>query len=188
MDAPTKPPRDRLIDAAIRLFGDEGIRATGIDRLLAEAGVAKMSLYKHFESKDALVVAALQRKDQLFRETFQAMLATRHDPRARLLSVFDALEKWFCRPGFRGCLFLNAAAELPEGGCPARRAIAEHKEWVHQQFRDLAKEAGADEALADQCMLLFEGAIARAYVTGDPSVAREARRAAEVLLESEPRA
>jgi len=184
-ESPTKSPRERLIEAAIRLFGEEGIHATGLDRLLTEAGVAKMSLYKHFESKGALVVAALQRKDEMFRETFRAMVESRHDPRARLLGVFDAQEKWFGRPGFRGCLFLNAAAELPEDGCPARRAIAEHKAWVHEQFRALAREAGADAALADQCMLLFEGAIARAYVTGDATVAREARRAAAQLLDSQ---
>lgn len=182
-----KPPRERLIEAAVRLFGEEGIRATGIDRLLAEAGVAKMSLYKHFESKDALVVAALQRKDEQFRETFLAMVGARHDPRARLLGVFDALEKWFGRPEFRGCLFLNAASELPEGGCEARRVIAGHKAWVHDQLRDLCRGAGAGDDLADQLMLLFEGAIVRAYVTGDAAVAREARRAAAVLLEAETR-
>lgn len=188
MDQPeTRPARERLIDAAIRLFGDEGIRATGIDRLLAEAGVAKMSLYKHFKSKDDLVLAALRRKDQLFRETFLALLATRRDPRARLLGVFDAQEKWFARPGFRGCLFLNAASELPEGGCPARQAVAEHKAWVHDQLRTLSREAGADDDLADQLMLLFEGAIARAYVTGDPAVARDARRAAALLLDAASR-
>ncbi len=180
-----KPPRERLIEAAVRLFSEDGIRATGIDRLLTEAGVAKMSLYKHFQSKDDLIVEALRRKDEQFRETFRAMVETRHDPRARLLGVFDAQERWFGHPGFRGCLFLNAAAELPEGGCPARRAIAEHKSWVHGQLRDLAREAGAGDGLADQLMLLFEGAIMRAYVTGDPTVAREARKAAEVLLEAE---
>lgn len=184
----TRPARERLIDASIRLFGVGGIRATGIDRLLAEAGVAKMSLYKHFAGKDALVVAALRRRDEMFRETFRAMVETRRGARARLLGVFDGLEKWFSRPGFRGCPFLNAAAELPEGGCEARLVIAEHKAWVHGQLRELAREAGAGEGLADQLMLLFEGAIARAYVTGDARVAREAKRAAEVLLGSEARA
>ncbi len=178
--------RERLVDAAVRLFSDEGIRATGIDRLLAEAGVAKMSLYKHFAGKDELVVAALRRKDELFRETFRALVESRHDPRARLLGVFDAQEKWFGRPGFRGCLFLNTASELAEGGCEARRVVAEHKAWVLDQFRGLSREAGASDpdALADQLMLLFDGAIARAYVTGNPGVARDAKRAAAALLDA----
>lgn len=178
--------RDRLVDAAVRLFGEEGIRAVGIDRLLAEAGVAKMSLYKHFKGKEGLVVAALRRKDELFREAFRATIESRREPRARLLGVFDALERWFARPDFRGCVFLNAAAELPEGGCPGRRVIAEHKAWVLGQLRTLSREAGAPdpEGLAAQLMLLFDGAIARAYVTGDSSVARDAKRAAEALLDA----
>jgi AcrR family transcriptional regulator len=176
--------RERLIEAAARLFGTDGIRAVGIDRLLAEAGVAKMSLYKHFRSKDELVVAALRRKDELFRETFAAMIGSRREPRARLLGVFDALERWFARPDFRGCAFLNAAAELPEVGCPGRLAVAEHKAWVLGQLRTLSHEAGAadPEALAAQLMILFDGAIARAYVTGDAGVARDAKSAAEALL------
>lgn len=177
--------RERLIEAAMRLFCEAGIHSTGIDRILAEAGVAKMSLYKHFAGKEELVVAVLERKDQLFRETFRAMVESRTEPRARLLSVFDALERWFGRPDFRGCLFLNAAAELPEAGCPGRAAVAAHKAWVLEQLRELSRGVGARdaEALAERLMLLFEGAIARAYVTGDPSVAREAKRAAAVLLE-----
>lgn len=177
--------RERLLQTAIRLFGEEGIRATGIDRLLAEAGVAKMTLYKHFGSKDDLVVAALRRKDELFRETFAAMVGLRTDPRARLLGVFDALERWFSREDYRGCLFLNAAAELADCECCGREAIAEHKAWVLGQLRTLAGEAGAGDpgALADQLMLLFEGAIVRSYVTGRPDVARDARRAAAVLLD-----
>lgn len=180
----TGSARERLIETAVRLFGDLGIRATGIDRIIAEAGVAKMSLYKHFGSKEELVVAALRRKDEMFRETFRAMVESRHEPRARLLGVFDAQERWFGRPGFRGCQFLNAAAEMPEGGCEARRAVAEHKAWVHEQLRVLSREAGADDSLADQLMLLFEGAIARAVVTGDAGVARDAKRAAAALLAS----
>lgn len=177
--------RDRLIEAAMDLFCRVGIRAAGIDRILAEAGVAKMSLYKHFRGKDELVVAALERKDELFRETFLAMIGSRHSPRARLLGVFDALEKWFARPDFRGCLFLNAAAELSEPGCCGREAIAAHKAWVFGQLRDLAEAAGAADAegLAGQLMLLFEGAISRAYVTGDVGAARDGKAAATVLLD-----
>lgn len=177
--------RERLVEAAGRLFGEVGIRAAGIDRILAEAGVAKMSLYKHFKGKDELVVAALERKDQLFRETFEAMVGSRQDPRAKLLGVFDALGKWFERPDFRGCLFLNAAAELVEPGCPGREAIAAHKSWVLGRLRVLSADAGVPDpdAFADRLMLLFDGAIARAYVTGDPGVAEHGKAAAASLLD-----
>ncbi len=177
--------RERLIEAAMDLFCRVGIRAAGIDRILAEAGVAKMSLYKHFRGKDELIVAALERKDELFRETFLAMVGSRQGPRARLLGVFDALEKWFERPDFRGCLFLNAAAELTETGCAGREAIAAHKAWVLGQLCELSAAAGVSDAegFAAQLMLLFEGAIARAYVTGEAGVARDAKAAAEVLLD-----
>lgn len=178
--------RERLVEAAVRLFGEVGIRAAGIDRILAEAGVAKMSLYKHFRGKDDLVVAALERKDALFRETFEAMVGSRQSPRARLLGVFDALEKWFGRPDFRGCLFLNAAAELVEPDCPGREVIARHKAWVLETLRGLSADAGVPEPdrFAAQLMLLFDGAIARAYVTGDAGVAADGKAAAAVLLDT----
>lgn len=179
-------PRERLLETALRLFAEHGIHATGIDRIIAEAGVAKMTLYKHFAGKDDLVVAALRRKHEVFREFFRAIVDGRHDPRARLLAVFDAQERWFSRPDFRGCFFLNAAAELPEGGCAARQAVADHKAWVLAQFHELAAQAGAGDpaALAQELMLLFEGAIARAYVTGEASAARTARKAAAALMEA----
>lgn len=178
--------RERLIEAAVRLFGEVGIRGAGIDRILAEAGVAKMSLYKHFKGKDDLICEALRRKDELFRETFQAMVASRREPRAKLLGVFDALERWFARPDFRGCLFQNAAAELPEADCPGREVITSHKAWVYGQMVELSAGAGvADpERFASRLMLLFEGAISRAFVTGEPGVARDAREAAAALLDS----
>lgn len=178
--------RERLVEAAVRLFGEVGIRAAGIDRILAEAGVAKMSLYKHFRGKDDLVVAALQRKDELFRETFEAMVGSRQSPRARLLGVFDALEKWFGRPDFRGCLFLNAAAELVEPECPGREVIAGHKAWVLAKLRGLSADAGVPDPdhFAAQLMLLFDGAIARAYVTGEAGAAADGKAAAAVLLDA----
>ncbi|MBK7403139.1 MAG: TetR/AcrR family transcriptional regulator [Phycisphaerales bacterium] len=180
-------PRERLLQTAQRLFGEQGIHATGIDRIIAEAGVAKMTLYKHFAGKDELVVAALRRKHEVFREFFRAIVESRQEPRGRLLAVFEAQERWFARPDFRGCYFLNAAAELPEANCAARRAVAEHKLWVLGQFQELCRGVGAPEPdrLADELMLLFEGAIARAYVTGDATAARAARRAAAALLEAD---
>src|SRR5258708_27708372 len=101
--------RDHLVETALALFSKHGYHATGIDRILAEAGVAKMTLYKHFKSKDELILAALSRRDEKFRTWFMREVE-RHGrtPRERLLVVFDILEAWFQSREFRGCMFVNA--------------------------------------------------------------------------------
>ncbi|MDJ0935396.1 MAG: helix-turn-helix domain-containing protein, partial [Kiloniellales bacterium] len=109
----TATRRDHLVDTAAKLFARHGFHATGIDRILAEAGVAKMTLYKHFRSKDELILAALRRRDEEFRNWFRRRVEARADaPRARLLAVFDVLAEWFEQPDFAGCTFVAAAAEF----------------------------------------------------------------------------
>ena len=177
--------RERLLSTAVRLFGAEGIRGTGIDRLLEEAGVAKMSLYKHFGSKDALVLAALARRGEMFRGVFNAVMTSKHEPRARILGIFDSLDRWAMRPDFRGCPFINAAGEFGEASSPVRLAASEHKEWVRSRFEDLARDAGAADApaLARELAILFEGATVRAAVASDRDAAGTARRMAEKLID-----
>ncbi len=178
---------DRLLSHASTIFEAKGFNAVGIDLLLAEAGVAKMSLYKHFKSKDGLVLAALRRRDQRFRETFAALVEARaSEPRARLLAVFDVLGRWFEREDFRGCIFLNAAAEFPGADSPIRLAVAEHKAWLREYLGSLAREAGAPAppTLAAELAVLVDGAIARAHAAGEPDAAATARRAAETIVRS----
>lgn len=177
--------KDHLVETALALFAREGFHATGIDRILAESGVAKMTLYKHFRSKEELVVAALRLRD----ERFRAWLAERaaaggKSPRKRLLSVFDALEEWFGTPGFRGCMFVNACAEYGSLEHPVHATAAEHKGAMRGWLRDLAAEAGVADAeeAADQLMLLIDGATVTAHVTGNGRAARRARRTAKSLL------
>ena len=118
--------RDQLIDTALDLFNRNGYHATGIDRILAEAGVAKMTLYKHFGSKDALIQAALERRDERWRAWFRDAVARRAEtPRGRLLAVFDALEEWFVRPDFHGCMFIRAAGEYAALDDPIHANAAE---------------------------------------------------------------
>jgi len=177
--------RDCLIDTALTLFNQGGYHATGIDQILAECGVAKMTLYKHFRSKDDLILAVLQRRDERWRQWFQGAVERRAaTPRARLLAVFEALEEWFAQPDFRGCLFLGAAAEFPDPQDPIHAAAAAHHRHVLAYLRTLAAAAGARHAarLARELMLLVEGAIAVTQVNGPVGAAKQARRAAETLI------
>ncbi len=184
--------RDHLVDTAAELFARHGFHATGINRVLKESGVAKMTLYKHFRSKDELILAALRRRDERFRNWFvRTVEELGRTPRERLLALFDALEEWLARPDFAGCTFINASAEFGAPDDPIHAAAAEHKRLVLGYIRGLARAAGASDAegLARQLMLLTEGAIVIAQVSGsgqgsgELGAAAEARRAAEVLID-----
>ena len=178
--------RDQLIDTALELFYRDGFHATGIDRILAESGAAKMTLYKHFKSKDALILAALQRSGERFRGWLMCAVERRAEtPRDRLLAIFDVLDEWFGRQTFHGCVFVNASAEYAEPDSPIHRACAEHKAVMLNDICSLAAAAGAGDpqALAEQLALLLEGAISLAHVCGKRDAARTARRAAEVLID-----
>ncbi len=169
--------RDHLVNTALEMFCRDGFHATGIDKILAEAGVAKMTIYNHFRSKDELILAVLRRRDERFRHWFVRAVE-------RLLAIFDGLEEWFGRPDFTGCTFINAAAEYTAQHDPIHAFSAEHKRLVEGYVRELAQaaEAADPETLAGSLMLLIEGAIALAHVTGTSDWARHARAAAEVLI------
>ncbi|MCG8360614.1 MAG: TetR/AcrR family transcriptional regulator [Kiloniellales bacterium] len=179
--------RDALIDTASALFDRDGFHATGIDKVLAEAGVAKMTLYKHFRSKDELILAALRRRDETFRNSFIRRVERKaRDPRGRLLAVFEALGEWFEESNFHGCLFMSAAAEFKSLENPIHAACAEHKRLMVTYLRGLAEAAGADDPLrlAKQLNLLIEGASATAHVCGGSEPARLAQDAARTLIEA----
>ena len=177
--------RDELLDTALALFCRDGFHGTGIDRILAESGVAKATLYKHFKSKDELILAALRREDERFRNRFMREVERRAaNPAGRLLAVFDTLEQHLGERDFRGCLFIKAAAEYASPEDPIHAAAAESKRLLRAYVRDLAAAAGAvaPRRLAQQLALLMEGATVLAQLSGDPSAARDSREAAEVLL------
>lgn len=188
---PTEPPakesprRDDLLDAALRLFRVHGFRATGIDSIIEAAGVAKMTLYHHFDSKEDLIVAALRRRDDEMKE----FLTRRVDelartPREQLLAVYDALGEWLRRDKFAGCLFIKAAAEFPELDHPIHRAAAEHKNDIRDVIRALAAAAGArdPDELATRLCLLVQGAIIHSQIKKSIEPVREARAAAELFI------
>ncbi|MFQ5775704.1 MAG: TetR/AcrR family transcriptional regulator [Kiloniellaceae bacterium] len=182
----TSSRRDKLIDTALALFDRKGYHATGIDRILAEAGVAKMTLYKHFGSKDELILAALRRRDARWRQWFKEAVESRAEaPRERLLAVFDALEEWLAGPDFHGCMFVKAASEYCAHDDPIHAAAAEHHRHVLSDLRELAAAAGAARPakLARELMLLIEGAIVVTQVNGPVGAAKQARKAAQILID-----
>jgi AcrR family transcriptional regulator len=179
--------RDHLVETALELFYRHGFHATGIDCILAASGVAKMTLYKHFRSKEDLILAVLRLRDERFREWFKGSVESRaRSPRKLLIAIFDVLEEWFSAAGFQGDMFTHAAAEYGDPAHPIHVAAADHKAAIRCYFQDLASAAGArdPDALANQLALLAEGAVVTAHVTGNMRSARHARRIAKMLLKN----
>jgi AcrR family transcriptional regulator len=169
----------RILATADRLFYGAGIRAVGVDTIAAEVGISKRTLYNHFASKDALIVAYLSQR-------LVPPEASSATPIEQIIGAFDRLEDSFARKGWRGCAFANAVAELADPAHPASKLAIAFKEQRRAWFRDLLRGAGAQdpEGLSLQLALLWEGAIAAAQVRRDPSVAGAAAAAARVLLEA----
>jgi len=182
MRSTTDQVRDRLLDAAERLIYRDGISATGVDTILAQASVARMSLYNQFGNKDGLVLAALDRRDRRWLAWFEARvtaLAPAGVPRA--LALFDALGEWFRQPDFHGCAFINAAGELADPAHAVRQLSARHKLALARIVTTIATEAGYGD-LDRALFLLIEGAIVAAMVEGRPDAAEDARQVAARLL------
>jgi AcrR family transcriptional regulator len=179
--------RDRIMQAASTLFYQEGTQNVGIDRIIAESGVAKMSLYNHFKSKDALIAAWLQQRDANWREWFQETVEKQATaPAERLLAMFDALEEWFSQPDFRGCAFINSSVELVDPEHPGYQVAIEHQQAIHDYILQLVKAAEIDnpDGVAEQLLLLVEGAIVVAMMRRSPAAAAQAKAAAAMLIQT----
>ena len=177
--------RDHLLETALRLFNQHGYHATGIDLIIAEAGVAKTTLYRHFETKEDLILAALERRDEQGRDAMRAFVEQRaSDPVERLLVTFDFLETLFRDERFRGCMFVSAAGEHKDTVNPVFRAAVMHKRLVLAYFEELAHAARFAEPkrIAAEINLLHEGAIAVAQMTRTAEPARQAKCMAAQLL------
>jgi AcrR family transcriptional regulator len=187
--APAKNPRpsarDRILETASRLFYQEGVHNVGIDRIIAESGVAKMSLYNHFKSKDALIEAWLRQRDENWRTWFQAAVERLAEtPEARLLAVFDALQEWFEQPNFRGCAFINSTVELVNPDHPGYQVALEHQQAMVDYLLGLAQAAGVAEPddLVRQLLILIEGAIVVAMMQDTSTSAMAAKQVAALLV------
>jgi AcrR family transcriptional regulator len=180
--------RKRILETADRLFYQDGIRAVGIDRIIAEAGVAKMSLYNHFPSKDDLILAVLRHREEAILEFFRAAME-RHAKKAKnpLRAFFAALKDLFESPGFRGCPFQNAAVELADPDHPGTEFVRGHKQRFAEFLRGLVEETvgKSGSKLAPAVALLVEGALITTVIQGNVGAANVARDAALKLLGNE---
>lgn len=180
--------RDHLLDTALRLFNERGYHATGVDLIIAESGVAKTTLYRHFETKEELILAALERRDEEDRVALRVFVEQHaSDPVERLLATFDFLEIDFNDRQYRGCIFLSAAGEHKDPANPVFRAAEMHKRLVLAYFEELAHAARFAEPkrIAAEINLLHEGAFAVAQITRIAEPARQAKRMASQLLAAE---
>jgi AcrR family transcriptional regulator len=180
------PVRDRIVDAAARLFGADGIRGVGVDTIIAAAGVAKATFYAHFRSKDELVLAYLGRSDEVWRDALRrAADAAGPDPRARLVGLFDALRQACARAGFRGCPFINTAAESRPGSVVHDATVA-HKRVVRAWVTELATEAAAADpaGLGAALTVLLDGGLAVTALEGAMPTVDRVRAAAAALVDA----
>jgi AcrR family transcriptional regulator len=171
MTTTAAPVRERILDAATRRYYADGIRAVSADRLIAEAGVSKVTFYRHFPTKDDLITAYLTQQvawsEGLLKQK-RAELAG--DPGAVLRWYAEGIGTLACAPGFRGCAFINAVAELSQPDHPGHRVVMDHRTWLVGQFAELLTELGiADvDAKAEQLMMLRDGAMVAGYVGRTP--------------------
>jgi AcrR family transcriptional regulator len=187
-DRPEGEPRERLLSAAYDLFCRQGVRATGVDRIVAEAGVARMTLYRNFRSKDELVRAVLDRREELWtRGWIEAELEKRGGaPEEKLLAIFDLFDEWFRREDYEGCLFIGCLLESHDRTSAMGTASAVQIARVHELLRGLTEAAGAadPDALAAQWQMLMAGSIVLA-MQGNVDAAGPARDAGALLLAGE---
>jgi AcrR family transcriptional regulator len=174
------PARRRVLDTALALFYAEGIHAVGIDRIIAEASVAKATFYNHFPSKDDLICAYLEEQITLVR----GHAVPRGDtPEQKIVAVFEAIGEITCKPGFRGCAFINAAAEYPDPGHPVRRVVDTFRWWFRDTLEKLLVAAGHPDPERTALMLLaLRDGLAVAGDLDDPATAVPAVRSAVTRL------
>jgi len=173
------------MQVADELFYARGLHAVGIDEIIAKSGAAKATLYAHFPTKDDLIAAYLQQRSDSWRGHLGTTLDTYADrPRERIDAIFRVLAEGCGADTFRGCPFINAAAEYPDLRHPARLVVAAQREWVWELFRDSARQARLrqPDALADQLVLLYDSALVGSQLTGTAKPATRAREAARVLV------
>lgn len=185
--SPKPSARDRIMQAASTLFYQDGVHNVGIDRIIAASGVAKMSLYNHFKSKDALIAAWLQQRDANWRDWFQTAVETQATaPTDRLLAMFDVLGEWFAQPDFRGCAFINASVELVDPDHPGYQVAIAHQQAIYDYILHLVQAADIDnpEKVAEQWLLLVEGAIVVAMMRRSADAAAHAKAAAAILMQA----
>jgi AcrR family transcriptional regulator len=180
--------RQRLIEAALKRFYRDGFRNVGIDPILSDVGISKTAFYKHFESKDDLMLAVLELKNSWLQQQLRDMMARRDDrpPADGLRRLFDMVDQIIASDEYQGCIFVNAAMEFPLPHEPAHQAAAAHKRAVEALVCELAAQAGAEdpEMMAQELCLVMEGAYVTRQVTGNAGAIDIARRIADSIIAS----
>ena len=189
MQASTRPTpaKDALLEAACSLFYTNGIRGTSVEAILDRAGVARQTLYQHFESKDGLVAAFLNLRDERWCGWMNDFVeAASDDPLQRIYALYDFLDDWFSQSDFSGCAFINTASEYSNPEHPFHVRSSRHKARVLGDIERLCKDARLPDyrALAKQLALLMEGAIVTEQVTPGSKAALEAKAIARVLIQT----
>jgi AcrR family transcriptional regulator len=178
--------RARILDAAYELFSRNGIQSVGIDAVISRSGVARQTLYRHFASKQDLVLAFLERREQDWTRRWleEEVRRRENEPGARLLVIFDVFDEWFRRSDFEGCSFINVMLEHPDPGDPLHRASVSYLAGIRGFLEELVREAGIADAqdFARQWHILMKGSIVAAG-EGDRDAARRAKQIGALLLE-----
>jgi AcrR family transcriptional regulator len=183
---PVLGARDRILETAYELFSRRGIHDVGIDELIERAGVAKATLYRHFPSKDELVLAFLEQREQIWTHGWVEAEARRRGetPEEQLLAIFDLFDEWFHRDDFEGCSFINVLLEFGDLEHPVGRASADYLENIRSVVRNLALEAGLrdPDGFALSWHILMKGSIVQA-AEGDRDAAKRAQTLGSLLIE-----
>jgi AcrR family transcriptional regulator len=183
------PPvaRDRILDSAYQLFSRRGVRAVGIEEVIGRATVAKATLYRHFPSKEELVIAFLEQREQVWTHGWVEAEARKRGatPEESLLAIFDLFDEWFHRDDFEGCSFINVLLETADRTHPVGRASLEHLENIRSVLRSLAEEAGLRDGgeFARSFHILMKGSIVQA-AEGDLDAAKRAQAMARSLIQT----
>ena len=177
-------PRDRLIDTAAELFYERGLPNVGINEVTEHAGVARMTLYNNFDSKEALALAAFERQAEVRQALFAKHLEAARTASDALKAMFDVSEQLATGPGFRGCAFTNVAVQNPHPEGPMHALVRAHKAWIRAKFRDIAAWAGHKDPdmAAQQLTALLDGASVEAFIQGSVEPIRACKQAAGILL------
>ncbi|HEY2703717.1 MAG TPA: helix-turn-helix domain-containing protein [Candidatus Dormibacteraeota bacterium] len=186
MPGEARSGRESILATADELFYERGFHAVGVDLIVARAGVAKTTMYRHFPSKDALIVAYLGRADERFWAWFEASLDRRATPARRLAGLFDALARLIASTTCRGCAFQATAAEFPDASGAGHATALAHKQAVRGRLQQLAADAGAADpgALGDRLLVLMDGAFASARMYGPDNPAAGVGGAARSLIDA----
>jgi AcrR family transcriptional regulator len=178
--------RELILEVATRLFYWQGIRATGVDKIAAEAGVSPNVLYRAFATKDDLVAAYIARNVAGGQERFDAAVeAAGPDPRDKILAMFDTLAEDIRPEVFRGCACMMTMAEFPDEALPAHRGAVDAKEWIRARFGELAEQLGVTDpkTLADQLSIIWEGTNSTAQALGADGPPTSTRSMVSAILD-----